>query len=110
MQKLSSALFAIVISISIIAFTRESMAQTSEAPLPKKGTRLVTLGTRSGPQPTVGRAQSSNLLIVNGALYVLDAGPGGTRRLTRAGISIRDIDNIFITHAHDDHTAASASY
>ena len=50
------------------------------------------------------RAQSSNLLIVNGALYVVDAGPGVTRRLTRAGISIRDIDNIFITHAHDDHT------
>jgi len=43
-------------------------------------------------------------MIVNGALYVVDAGPGVTRRLTRAGVSIRDIDNIFITHAHDDHT------
>jgi ribonuclease BN (tRNA processing enzyme) len=80
------------------------MAQSSEAPLPQKGTRLLTLGTRGSPFPTVGRAQSSNLLIVNGALYVVDAGPGVTRRLTRAGISIRDIDNIFITHAHDDHT------
>src|SRR5262245_29365196 len=30
------------------------------------------------------------------------------RRLTRAGISIRDIDNIFITHAHDDHTGGLA--
>jgi ribonuclease BN (tRNA processing enzyme) len=102
MQKLSPVLSAILISISIIAFARENMAQSSEAP--KKGTRLVTLGTRAGPTPTVGRAQSSNLLIVNGALYVVDAGPGVTRRLTRAGISIRDIDNIFITHAHDDHT------
>jgi ribonuclease BN (tRNA processing enzyme) len=104
MQKLSSVLFAILISISIIAVARESMAQSSEAPLPQKGTRLLTLGTRGSPFPTVGRAQSSNLLIVNGALYVVDAGPGVTRRLTRAGISIRDIDNIFITHAHDDHT------
>jgi len=43
-------------------------------------------------------------LIVNGTLYVVDAGPGVTRRLTRAGISIPDIDNIFITHAHPDHT------
>ena len=104
MQKLSSVLFAILISISIIAVARESMAQSSETPLPKKGTRLLTLGTRGGPLPTVGRAQSSNLLIVNGALYVVDAGPGVTRRLTRAGISIRDIDNIFITHPHADHT------
>jgi glyoxylase-like metal-dependent hydrolase (beta-lactamase superfamily II) len=102
MQKLSSVLFAILMSISIIAFAHESVAQSSEAP--KKGTRLITLGTRGGPLPTVGRAQSSNLLIVNGVLYVVDAGPGVTRRLQRAGISIRDIDNIFITHAHDDHT------
>ena len=34
----------------------------------------------------------------------MDAGPGVTRRLTRAGINIPDIDNIFITHAHADHT------
>ena len=104
MQKRSSVLCAILISISIFAVARESMAQSNEAPLQKKGTRLLTLGTRGGPQPMVGRAQSSNLLIVNGGLYIVDAGPGVTRRLTRAGISIRDIDNIFITHAHDDHT------
>ena len=103
MQKLPSVLFAIL-TISIIAFARESMAQSSDGSVPKKGTRLITLGTRSGPNPTVGRAQASNLLIVNGALYIVDAGPGVMRRLTRAGISIRDIDNIFITHAHDDHT------
>jgi ribonuclease BN (tRNA processing enzyme) len=52
----------------------------------------------------VGRAQASNVLIVNGAVYVVDAGVGVTRRLTRAGIAIRDIDNIFITHPHSDHT------
>jgi ribonuclease BN (tRNA processing enzyme) len=56
----------------------------------------------------VSRANASNLLIVNGALYVVDAGPGVTRRLNRAGINIRDIDNIFITHAHDDHTGGLA--
>src|SRR5262249_46021458 len=102
MQKLSSSVFAIVISIGIMAFAYESMAQSSDAP--KKGTPLLTLGTRAGPFPTVGRAQSSNLLIVNGALYIVDAGPGVTRRLTRAAINTRDIDDIFITHAHDDHT------
>jgi len=100
--KLSSVLF--LISITIVAFGHESTAQSGEMLLPKTGTRLLTLGTRGGPLPTVERAQSSNLLIVNGALYIIDAGPGVTRRLTRAGITIRDIGNIFITHAHADHT------
>jgi ribonuclease BN (tRNA processing enzyme) len=90
-------------AVAVPAVSRLATAQTYP-PLTQAGTRLLTLGTRGGPVPTVGRAQSSNLLIVNGALYVVDAGPGVTRRLTRAGISIRDIDNIFITHAHDDHT------
>ena len=29
-----------------------------------------------GPLPSKGRAQSSNLLVVNGALYLIDAGDG----------------------------------
>jgi ribonuclease BN (tRNA processing enzyme) len=42
---------------------------------------------------------------VNGALYVIDAGDGVARRLAEAGINIRDIGTLFITHHHDDHTA-----
>ena len=83
MQKLSSLLFATLISISIIALAHESMAQTSAAPS-KAGTRLITLGTSGGPNPRAHRAQSSNLLIVNGALYVIDAGDGVSRRLAKA--------------------------
>jgi hypothetical protein len=49
----------------------------------KSGTRLITLGTSGGPPPRAHRAQSSNLLIVNGALYVVDAGDGVARRLAR---------------------------
>jgi ribonuclease BN (tRNA processing enzyme) len=71
----------------------------------KKGTRVITLGTRAGPTPTVHRAQASNLLVTNGAQYVIDAGDGVTRRLARLGTNFRDIDTIFITHAHSDHTS-----
>jgi ribonuclease BN (tRNA processing enzyme) len=81
-----------------------SFAQQSGT-APKSGTRLITLGTRSGPTPTVGRAQSSNLLVVNGVQYVIDAGDGVTRRLTRLGANFRAIDTIFITHPHSDHTS-----
>jgi ribonuclease BN (tRNA processing enzyme) len=71
----------------------------------KPGTRLITLGTSAGPPPRAHRAQSSNLLIVNGVLYVVDAGDGVARRLAKAGINIREIGTVFITHHHDDHTA-----
>ena len=68
-------------------------------------TRLITLGTSGGPPPRAHRAQSSNLLTVNGTHYVVDAGDGVARRLAKAGINVREIGTVFITHHHDDHTA-----
>jgi ribonuclease BN (tRNA processing enzyme) len=79
-------------------------AQTSLA-----GTRIVTLGTAGGPLPRKDRAQSSNLLLVDGRLYVIDAGDGVTRRIVQAGYDFGQIGKIFITHAHSDHTAGLAS-
>jgi ribonuclease BN (tRNA processing enzyme) len=97
-------LVAGLLTITSVMLAAGGRAQLS-APPAKSGTRLITLGTRAGPNPTVGRAQSSNLLIVNGAQYVIDAGDGVTRRLTRLGTNFRAIDTIFITHPHSDHTS-----
>src|SRR5712672_1060408 len=77
----------------------------SGLPQSKAGTRLITLGTSAGPSPRAHRAQSSNLLTVNGTHYVMDAGDGVARRIAKAGINVRDIGTIFLTHHHDDHTA-----
>jgi ribonuclease BN (tRNA processing enzyme) len=71
---------------------------------PSAATRIVTLGTRSGPFPTAARAQSANAVIVGQAIYLIDAGDGAVRRLAKAGLAIRNIDAIFLTHLHDDHT------
>jgi len=86
----------------------DSVAQTTDTPS-KSGTRLITLGTVAGPPPRPHRAQSSNLLIVNGTLYVIDAGDGAARRVAKAGFNVRDVGTIFITHHHDDHTAGVGS-
>jgi ribonuclease BN (tRNA processing enzyme) len=83
--------------------SRFASAQTP--PSTQAATRLITLGTLAGPFPNPRRAQSSNLLVVNGSFYVVDAGDGVVRRLAEAGIAIREIGTIFITHGHDDHTA-----
>ena len=65
------------------AVSRIARAQTGLSQS-KTGTRLITLGTASGPFPRAGRAQSSNLLTVNGTHYVIDAGDGVARRLAKA--------------------------
>ena len=71
----------------------------------KAGTRVITLGTRGGPFPQAHRAQSSNLLLVNGTQYIIDAGDGVARRLAKGKFSTAAIGTIFLTHLHDDHTA-----
>jgi len=88
---------------ALFAVSNSALAQT--APASTTGTRLITLGTRAGPNPTVWRAQTSNVLIVNGIPYIIDAGDGVSRRLIRAKIEFRDIEAIFITHPHSDHTS-----
>ena len=72
-------------------------------------TTLITLGTAGGPLPRADRAQSSNLLIVNSALYLIDAGGGVTGRIVQSGSNFRKVSKIFITHAHSDHTAGLAT-
>lgn len=66
---------------------------------------LITLGTAGGPSARPDRAQSSNLLTVNGTHYVIDAGDSVARRIAQAGAALSDIGTIFITHHHDDHTS-----
>jgi hypothetical protein len=105
MHKSALVLFTALIGLFALALAGPSSAQApGSAASSKSGTRLIMLGTRSGPFPTIGRAQSSNALIVNGAPCLIDAGDGVTRRLVRAGIAIRDLDAMFITHPHSDNT------
>jgi hypothetical protein len=56
----------------------------AQAPASSSGTTLITLGTAGGPLPRADRAQSSNLLVVNGTLYLIDAGGGVTGRIVQA--------------------------
>src|SRR5215468_4582636 len=104
MREIGLAPIAILIPLSVVALVNAGAAQPGDG-TGTTGTRLITLGTVAGPPPRPYRAQSSNLLIVNGTLYVIDAGDGTTRRIAKAGFNVRDVGTIFITHHHDDHTA-----
>jgi ribonuclease BN (tRNA processing enzyme) len=105
------ALSAIAVLSPGAAIPGSAAAQTAAANVrtPAKGTVVITLGTRGGPLPTKDRAQSSNLLVVNGTLYLIDAGDGATRRIVQAGYDFRQVGKVFITHPHSDHTAGLAT-
>jgi len=70
----------------------------------KKGSRLILLGTKGGPRVGAeGRANPSNLLLINGVPYVIDCGYGVSRQLVRAGVPLNSLRYIFLTHQHSDH-------
>ncbi|TJW17542.1 MAG: MBL fold metallo-hydrolase [Mesorhizobium sp.] len=66
--------------------------------------RLVLLGSKGGPALRPGGPwPSSSLLEFGGRTIVVDCGLGVTRGLAEAGVSLKALDLIFITHLHSDH-------
>src|SRR5262249_16507029 len=101
---LGVGLTALVISLGALTGSHAQPSNPSNS-----GTRLITTGTGGGPLPRAHRANTSNVLIVRGTPYVIDAGDGTARRLAKAKVSFRDIGVIFITHGHHDHTSGLAT-
>src|SRR5258708_1541830 len=104
MKKLASVAFA-----AFIATSASAQTPATDATPRAKGTVRITLGTAGGPLPRRERAQSSNLLVVNGTPYLIDAGDGATRRIVQAGHDFRQGGQGVITHAHSRHTNGPAA-
>jgi ribonuclease BN (tRNA processing enzyme) len=71
----------------------------------KRHSRLILLGTGGGPTPKPNRSAPASVVIVEGAAYVIDCGNGVARQLVRAGIDLKSLRSVFITHQHSDHNA-----
>lgn len=73
------------------------------------GTEVVMLGSGT-PNADPERSGPAVAIIVNGHAYLVDCGAGVVRRAaaaTRAGVpglAMRDLNTVFITHLHSDHT------
>ena len=63
------------------------------------------LGTAGGPRPWKSRSAPAQAIVVDDTAYVVDCGDGVARQLVRAGVPLRDVRDIFITHHHSDHNA-----
>lgn len=51
----------------------------------------------------INRPAMASILLFQGKVYLIDAGPNITFTLNALGISVNEIAGIFHTHAHDDH-------
>ena len=66
--------------------------------------QITLLGVKGGPAIRQGGAMpTSSLLQLNGQNIVIDCGIGVARSVVEAGVSLLNIDAIFITHLHSDH-------
>jgi ribonuclease Z len=83
------------------------MQQQAAPPAPR--TQVVLLGTGT-PRPDPDRSGPATAIVVNGASYLVDAGPGIVRRAAAAAakgiaaLSMDRLDTLFVTHLHSDHT------
>jgi ribonuclease BN (tRNA processing enzyme) len=95
--------------LTALAQPARGQARNQTATPPEAAARLVLLGTRGGPGIDLTRSQTASALVVDGVPYLIDCGYGTVRQLTASGIGFNRIDNIFLTHLHDDHTADLAA-
>lgn len=68
-------------------------------------TRLILLGTAGGPRPRTTRSAPAQAIVVGDTAYIVDCGDGVARQLVLAGVPLRNVRHIFITHHHSDHNA-----
>lgn len=61
--------------------------------------------TGEGDGWDMNRPCMGSILVFQGKVYLIDAGPNLHHSLTALGISVNEIEGIFHTHAHDDHFA-----
>lgn len=94
-----------LLSLTLIGQIAGAQTVTETTTSTASPTRLILLGTGAGPIPRKERAQPSNLLIVGGRPYLIDAGNGVARQMVQAGYVPSDVRTVFITHHHIDHNA-----
>lgn len=69
---------------------------------------VITLGTAGGPRwwaaaDSGERTGIATAVVVGDAFYLVDCGQGAGRRLAQAGLDLKDLRALFITHLHSDH-------
>lgn len=65
--------------------------------------KAILLGTAGGPAPKRTRSAPANAIVVDGDVYIVDCGNGVARQAAQAGLDLRRLRAVFLTHHHSDH-------
>lgn len=84
------------------AATLTPLNRIAAQPLPDQ---LVLLGTGGGPTPKALRAAPAMALVIGGQLHIIDAGNGVARQAVLAGLPLKALSHVWISHLHSDHVA-----
>jgi len=76
---------------------------TASADTPSSAIRIVLLGT-GRPDPAIDRFGPATLVEAGGQKLLFDAGRGASQRLWQLKTPLGQIDAVFLTHLHSDHT------
>jgi len=94
--KISQAIF---LGTLVLASAALPLAAAPDEPM-----QVILLGT-GYPRPDPERAGPSTAVVVNGKVFIVDAGRGVVQRLAATEFPLRAIRAVFLTHLHSDHTA-----
>jgi ribonuclease BN (tRNA processing enzyme) len=81
--------------------------QPHEAKAPANRTEIILLGTGT-PYPDPSSSGPATAVVVDGRVFLFDAGAGVMRRLNAAKLPLTGPEAVFITHLHSDHTLGYA--
>ena len=84
--------------------------QTYECPYPLGATLFrreyfAVVHSGEGDGWDIRRPAMSSIVVFQGSIYLVDAGPNLGYSLSALGIGINEVEGVFHTHAHDDHFA-----
>src|SRR5215212_3551621 len=86
-----------------LAAIKNSPFQIPQEPEHLDGDRLILLGTQGGPViRSYKSSPAASLIIYKKVNYIIDTGYGVTFKLVESGISLSELQHIFITHHHSD--------
>lgn len=96
--------------VGAAALTGVGIAQTpasarSRRRAPDYRTKVVLAGTAGGPPPQAGRLGICTAVVVADRAYVVDLGPSAVTAYDRAGLTMEQLQSVFVTHLHSDHLA-----
>ncbi len=85
-------------------------ASACSTKLRSTSSRLIPFGGSSKPAvPVADRFPAGYLVQWPGHRVLVDCGPGSLRRLAQAGVTLRELDAVLLTHYHTDHCADLAA-